>query len=331
MKATAIAAPNIALVKYWGKRDEKLILPMKSSISVTMDDQLATKTTVEFSEKHKEDELWINDEKYSKPEDMEKAIPQLNFIREMTGINLKAKIVSKTVVPVAGGLAGSSAGLCTLAFSATNALGLKLDKKDISIVCRRGSGSACRSVYGGFVEWKSGEKSNGSDSYAVQIADEHHWPEFRNVIALVETKEKKVKSRAGMRQTVATSTLYPKRIQDLPKILDTVRNAILNKDLTTLLETVMRESNNMHATMLDTWPPIFYLNDTSKEIIYAIHDFNEDEIKAGYTFDAGPNPNIFTIEKYVNEIKKILQEIGIQKIFVCKPGFGPRIVNEHLF
>ena len=94
----------------------------------------------------------------------------------------------------------------------------------------------------------------------------------------------------------------------------------------------MRESNNMHATMLDTWPPILYLNDTSKEIIYAIHEFNEDGIKAGYTFDAGPNPNIFTVEKHVNEIKKILQEIeDVKEIFVCKPGGEPRIVKEHLF
>jgi len=94
----------------------------------------------------------------------------------------------------------------------------------------------------------------------------------------------------------------------------------------------MRESNNMHATILDTWPPIFYLNDTSKQIIYAIHDFNSDGIKAGYSFDAGPNPNIFTIEKHVPEIKRLLEEIeGVKNIFVCKLGSGPKIVEDHLF
>jgi len=332
MKATAIATPNIALVKYWGKRDEKLILPMQGSISVTMDKQLATKTTVEFSEKYKEDELWINDKKFTTPEEWVKGKPQLDLIRKMAGIDLKVKIVSYTVVPVAGGLAGSSAGLCSLALAATSALGLKLDQKDLSVICRRGSGSACRSVYGGFVEWRRGEILDGSDSHAVQIADENHWPEFRNVVALIEKGRKKVKSRAGMKQTVATSSLYPKRTQDLPKVLDITREAILKKDLPILLEAVMRESNNMHATMLDTWPPIFYLNDTSKKIIYAIHDFNADGIKAGYSFDAGPNPNIFTVEKHVSEIKKLLQEIeGVKEIFVCKPGSEPKLVEEHLF
>jgi len=332
MKATAIATPNIALVKYWGKRDEKLILPVEGSIAVTMDEQLATKTTVMFSEDLKEDEIWINNRKMTKPDELEKPIPQLDLVREMARMSLRAKVVSSCIVPFAAGLAGSSAGLCALALAATAALGLKLDKKELSIVCRRGSGSACRSVYGGFVEWRKGKKPDGSDSYAVQIADENHWPELRNVIVMIETKEKKVKSRAGMKQTVATSNLYKKRVQDLPKTLDTVRNAILKKDLPTLLEAIMRESNNMHATMLDTWPPILYLNDTSKEIIYAIHEFNEDGIKAGYTFDAGPNPNIFTVEKHVNEIKKILQEIeDVKEIFVCKPGGEPRIVKEHLF
>jgi len=332
MKATAIATPNIALVKYWGKRDEKLILPMEGSIAVTMDEQLATKTTVMFSKEFKQDEIWINDIKMTKPDGLEKPIPQLNLIREMAEVNLRAKVVSSSTVPFAGGLAGSSAGLCALALAATTALGLKLDKKELSIVCRRGSGSACRSVYGGFVEWKRGEKPDGSDSHAVRIADENHWPELRNVIVLIEKKEKKIKSRAGMKQTVATSNLYKKRVQDLPKTLDTVRNAILQKDLPTLLEAIMRESNNMHATMLDTWPPILYLNDISKEVIYSIHEFNEGEIKAGYTFDAGPNPNIFTVERHVPEIKKILQEIGdVKEILVCKPGGKPRIVKEHLF
>jgi len=332
MKATTIATPNIALIKYWGKRDEKLILPTESSISVTLDEQLATKCTVEFSEKYKEDELWINGKNYSTPEQMGKGKPQLDFIRRMAGISMKAKIVAETTVPVAGGLAGSAAGLCAQALAAVNALNLKVDKKQLSIICRVGSGSSCRSVYGGFVEWKKGEKSDGSDSYAAQIADERHWPEFRCIIAIVEREEKKVKSRPGMKQTVATSILYPKRIEYLPSALDVVRKAILKKDLSTLLEATMRDSNNMHAVMLDTWPPIFYLNDISKQVIYSIHDFNAEGIKAGYSFDAGPNPCIFTVERYVTEIKNILKEIsGIKDIIVCKLGKGPRVVEDHLF
>lgn len=332
MKATAITSSNIALIKYWGKRDEKLILPMESSISLTLDEQFATKCTVEFSEKFKEDELWINGKNYSKPEEMEKGKPQLDFLRKMSGINFKAKIVAETVVPVAGGLAGSASGLCSEGLAGAAALNLKVDKNLLSTICRIGSGSACRSVYGGFVEWKKGSEPDGSDSVAVQIADENYWPEFRCIVAIIEKREKKVKSRAGMKQTVATSILYPRRIDYLPSALEKVRKAIMKRDLPTLLEVAMRDSNNMHAVMLDTWPPIFYLNDISKQVIYSIHEFNESEIKAGYSFDAGPNPCVFTVEKHVNEIKNLLKEIdGIKDIIVCKPGKGPILVNDHLF
>lgn len=333
LRATAEANPNIAIVKYWGKRDERLILPMEGSNSVTLDEQLRTRTTVMFSEKFKNDEIWINNKQLTTPQELEKVMPQLNIIREMAKTKLKAKIVSYSIVPVAGGLAGSAAGLAAVAYAATSALSMNLSVPELSVLCRLGSGSACRSVYGGFAEWKRGEKSDGSDSFAVQIANEKHWSEFRIVIGVVESKEKKVKSRAGMKQTVANSILYKSRLKYLPRILKESKDAILKKDHVTLFEIAMRDSNDMHAVMLDTWPPIMYLNDVSKEVIYAIHEFNSDGIKAGYSFDAGPNPAIFTLEKHVLAVKKILEEAGIKKIFVSKTGSGPKILkneNDHL-
>jgi diphosphomevalonate decarboxylase len=330
VKATAIANPNIALIKYWGNKNEKLILPLEGSISFTLDEQLATKCTVEFSDKYKKDELWINGKNYSSPDHMEKSKFQLDFVRRTFGFNDKAKVVSETRVPVAGGLAGSAAGLCAQALAAVNALNIKVDKKQLSVICRVGSGSACRSVYGGFVEWKKGEKKDGSDSHAIQIANESHWPEFRCIVCLVDMQEKKIKSRPGMRKTVETSILYPKRIDYLPSALDIVRDAILKKNTPILLEAVMRDSNNMHSVMLDSWPPIIYLNDVSKRVISSIHDFNGEEIKAGYSFDAGPNPCIFTVDEYIPEIKGILKEIkGIKEIIISRPGAGPRVVENH--
>lgn len=332
MKATAIATPNIALIKYWGKRDEKLILPTEGSISFTLDEQLATKCTIEFSEDYKEDELWINGKRYLTQEQIEKSKNQLDFIRRIIGTSIKAKIVSESIVPTAGGLAGSAAGLCAQAFAAVNALNLGIDEKQISIICRIGSGSACRSVYGGFVEWRRGEKADGSDSYAAQIADENHWSDFRCIICIVEREEKKIKSRPGMKRTAETSILYPKRLEYLPFVLDMTRNAIIKKDLQSLMKVTMRDSNNMHSVMLDTWLPIIYLNDVSRKVIYSIHDFNADGIKAGYSFDAGPNPCIFTVNKYVDEVKNILKSIeGVEEIIISKAGRGPRLIENHLF
>ncbi len=333
LRATAEANPNIAIIKYWGKRNEKLILPMEGSNSVTLDEQLKTRTTAMFSDKFKQDEIWINNKQLTTPEELEKVMPQLNIIREMAKTKLKAKIVSYSITPVAGGLAGSAAGLAAVAYAATSALGLNLSVPELSILCRLGSGSACRSVYGGFAEWKRGQKADGSDSFAVQIADEKHWPEFRIVIGVAESKEKKVKSRAGMKHTVANGILYKARLEYLPRALKESKDAILKKEPAKLFEIAMRDSNDMHATMQDTWPPIMYLNDTSKEVIYEIHEFNKDGIKAGYSFDAGPNPTVFTLEKYVPTIKKIMDEAGIKKIFVSKAGSGPKILKsekEHL-
>ncbi|VVB59999.1 Diphosphomevalonate decarboxylase [uncultured archaeon] len=330
LRATAEANPNIAIIKYWGKRDEKLILPMQGSNSVTLDEQLKTRTTVMFSDKFRQDEIWINNKQLTTPEELEKVMPQLNIIREMAKIRLKAKVVSYSVTPVAGGLAGSAAGLAAVAYAATNALGMNLSISELSVLCRLGSGSACRSVYGGFAEWKRGEKADGSDSFAVQIADEKHWPDFRIVVGVAESGEKKVKSRAGMKHTVANSILYSKRLEYLPKVLKESKDAILKKDASRLFEIAMRDSNDMHATMHDTWPPIMYLNDASKEVIYAIHELNQNGIKAGYSFDAGPNPTIFTLDKHVAEVKKILENAGIKKMFVSNVGSGPKILKDEI-
>ena len=324
LRATAEATPNIAIIKYWGKRDEKLILPTEGSVSVTLDEQLKTKTTIMFSEKFKKDEIWLNNKQLTTEKELEKVMPQLNLIRKMKDIDLKAKVVSLSNTPVAGGLAGSAAGLAAIAFAATKALNMNLDKKQMSILCRIGSGSACRSVYGGFVEWKKGEKEDGSDSIAEQITDENFWPKFRIIVGIAESRQKKIKSRAGMKQTVKTSVLYQRRIEMLKNIIE----EIIQMNLTKLFEIAMKDSNNMHAVMLDTWPPILYLNNISKQVIDKIHNFNENEIKAAYSFDAGPNPTIFTTDKYVCDVKKILEDAGINKIYECKIGSGPKIIIE---
>ena len=196
---------------------------------------------------------------------------------------------------------------------------------------RRGSGSSCRSIYGGFVEWVRGDKTDGSDSYGVQIADEKHWPELMMLAVSIEEAEKKVKSRAGMKQTVLTSTLYQKRLQDIGNILDSVRNAIRNKNFQSLAELTMKESNNLHAVCMDTWPPILYLNDNSRTVINAIHDFNEGGLRAAYTFDAGPNPYIITEEKNLKPVLELLKKMGfIKHIFVSRVGGNPKVLEEHL-
>ncbi len=205
MKSTAIANANIALVKYWGKRDTKLILPQNGSISVTCDG-LSTITTVEFSPEYKQDMVVINDEELRKDE--KDVLGHLDRIRALAGIKEKAKVVSETNFPVAAGLASSASGLAAITLAATKAAGLNLPQKDLTILTRQGSGSACRSICEGFAEWHKGEKPDGTDSFAETIAPKSHWPEFRMVATILSEKKKPVDSRAGMSQSVANCPYY---------------------------------------------------------------------------------------------------------------------------
>lgn len=330
--ATVEATANIALVKYWGKRDEKLILPHQGSIGVTMDETLKTRTTVLFSEKLKKDEVWLNGKKLDLTKsEIKERLKQLELIRKIGKTKERALIVSLNCFPTGAGFASSAAGLAALALAASRALDLKLGLKELSVLARMGSGSACRSILGGFVEWKKGERKDGSDSFVQQIKPAEHWPELRNVIAIVSQKEKKISSRTGMRETVKTSVLYRGRLKYLPSLLKKMKKVIIEKNFEQLAFLTMRESNNLHAVMLDTWPPIFYLNDVSKEIIEAVLTLNKKEgrIIAAYTFDAGPNAHILTTAENIKKVKNVLSQIKrIKKILICKVGSGPKYIND---
>jgi diphosphomevalonate decarboxylase len=322
--ATAEASPNIAFVKYWGLRDERLNLPCNGSISVTMSDNLKTRTSVTFSPNFKNDSAWLNGKKVAGSE-FDEIVKQLDIIREKAGVRLKTMVEADTNFPIGAGLASSASGFASLTCASAKALNLNLDERELSLLARRVSGSACRSIYGGFVEWKKGVREDGEDSYSIQLVSKEHWSEFRNVIAITNSGKKKVSSRDGMRRTVATSRLYKKRIKELPKTLAVVREAILRKDYKTLFEVTMYESDNFHVVLLDSYPPLVYLNETSRKIVEAVREFNSNETKAAYTFDAGPNAHVFTLERYTQEVERFLSEIkGVKKIIVCKPGNGVR-------
>lgn len=332
--ATATGTPNIALIKYWGKRDEKLILPQNSSISITLDETLSTKTSVLFSKRLKEDSLYINEKQIDLSDgDAKERFEVVNKMRKLARIDSKVLIVSQNSFPTASGLASSSSGVATLVYALSTALGLKLSPKELSIMARQGSGSSCRSIFGGFVVWNRGKNADGSDSYAEQIANAKHWPEIRVIIGIASEAKKKVSSRAGMKQTVANGILYKSRLGYVGNAVEKMIRAIKDKDFKSLAEITMRDSNNMHATMLDTWPPILYLNDISKGIVYKMHELNEAEGEsiAAYTFDAGPNAFIITTEKYRPKVVKALREVdGVSDVLEAKVGEGPRIIKDSL-
>ncbi|KAI9292275.1 diphosphomevalonate decarboxylase [Neoconidiobolus thromboides FSU 785] len=324
-EVTCTAPVNIAVVKYWGKRDEKLILPTNSSLSCTLSqDQLQTKTSISASSTFTEDKLWLN----GKEEDTKNSARLQNCLKETRRLrkeyedsltskgeqveqlsNLKIHAASVNNFPTAAGLASSASGYACFVYSLCKLFEIPITVSEMSRIARVGSGSACRSLFGGFVAWEMGVKEDGSDSQAVQIAPETHWPELEALIVVVSDAKKATSSTTGMQTTVKTSELLKHRIENVvPKHMDQISKAILDKDFETFATITMKDSNQFHAVCLDTYPPICYLNDVSKAIINLITAYNQGEggIKAAYTYDAGPNAVIYAPRSQMKELVQMI-------------------------
>ncbi|XP_049662435.1 diphosphomevalonate decarboxylase [Accipiter gentilis] len=317
---TCTAPVNIAVIKYWGKRDNDLILPINSSLSVTLhQDQLKTTTTAAVSRDFAEDRLWLNGEEADVGHPRLQAC--LREVRRLArkrrggsdedaaplSLSYKIHVATENNFPTAAGLASSAAGYACLVSALARLYGVE---GELSEVARRGSGSACRSMLGGFVQWQRGERPDGRDSLAHQVAPETHWPELRVLILVVSGEKKQVGSTAGMQTSVDTSPLLKHRAEAVvPERLALMMRHIRERDFEGFGQLAMRDSNQFHATCLDTFPPIFYLNDLSRHIIALAHRFNthHGRTKVAYTFDAGPNAVIFTLADTVAEFVEVVR------------------------
>ncbi|KAM9228084.1 diphosphomevalonate decarboxylase [Leptosomus discolor] len=317
---TCTAPVNIAVIKYWGKRDNDLILPINSSLSVTLhQDQLKTTTTAAASRDFAEDRLWLNGEEADVGHPRVQAC--LREVRRLArkrrgdsaedaaqlSLSYKIHVATENNFPTAAGLASSAAGYACLVSALARLYGVE---GELSEVARRGSGSACRSMLGGFVQWERGERPDGRDSLAHQVAPETHWPELRVLVLVVSGDKKEVGSTAGMQTSVDTSPLLKHRAEVVvPERLALMARHIRERDFEGFGRLTMQDSNQFHATCLDTFPPIFYLSDLSRRIIALAHRFNahHGRTKVAYTFDAGPNAVVFTLADTVAEFVEVVR------------------------
>ena len=270
-QVTCSAPVNIAVIKYWGKRDAELLLPTNSSLSVTLNqDDLRSTTSIRTGPELEKDRLWLNGiEESLNSKRLINVISQARKLREGMESQdptleklstYKLWINSVNNFPTAAGLASSASGFACLTYSLAKLFQLETDQSALSRLARMGSGSACRSLFGGFVSWEMGELKDGSDSMAVQVAPETHWPDLEALILVVSDAKKDVGSSIGMQETVATSSLLKERIQHVvPKRMEQMKQAILDKDFDMFAELTMKDSNQFHAVCLDTYPPIFYM------------------------------------------------------------------------
>ncbi|XP_034477291.1 diphosphomevalonate decarboxylase [Drosophila innubila] len=315
--ATCVAPVNMALVKYWGKRNEELILPINDSISMTLDaNEMSAKTTVCASESFKENRMWLNGDVVPFEENarLMRCLEGVQRLALANGaqrfpLSWKLHIASYNNFPTAAGLASSAAGYACLVYTLARLYEIPMNE-ELTTIARQGSGSACRSLYGGFVQWHRGTTEDGRDSIAEQLVPAEHWPEMHMLILVVNDARKKTASTKGMQLAVNTSTLIQHRAKEIvPQRIKELKSAIQSRDFKTFAEITMKESNQLHAIALDTYPPCVYMNDVSHAIVNFVHDYNESvgSLQAAYTFDAGPNACLYVLAENVPKLLAAIQ------------------------
>jgi diphosphomevalonate decarboxylase len=323
MNATAVAHPNIALIKYWGDQDPELHIPSNGSISMNLQ-SLITQTRVNFNQDLQQDQF-ILDGRIVDGLGFERVNRFLARVRKLAGIKTFARVESQNNFPNGAGIASSASGFAALSMAASKAACLALDEKDLTRLARTGSGSACRSIPPGFVEWVAG--TSDDDSYAYSIAPPDHW-NLADCILIVSQDEKLISSSHG-HLLAQTSFLQTSRVADAPRRLDVCRNAILSRDFDALAQVTELDSNLMHAVMITSTPSIIYWRPETVRIMKVIQSLRETGLPVCYTIDAGPNVHVICPGEMINEISSKLENIaGVIKVLKSSIGGGAVYENN---
>ncbi|WP_267256502.1 diphosphomevalonate decarboxylase [Coxiella endosymbiont of Ornithodoros maritimus] len=319
----AFATSNIALCKYWGKRNLELNLPVTSSLSISLGNKGATAAiSPSSSNQH---ELIINNQSVAIQSTHVKQL--LAFLETFNFLGVKYHLELNFNIPLAAGLASSACAYAAIVKALDNFFEWQLDRKSLSILARLGSGSACRSVFNGFVEWHCGKDLDGMDSYAEPLVED--WPELCIGLCILNKKPKTVSSREGMRRTVTTSPLYSAWPEKANRDLTQLKKAIAKKDFKLLGQTAESNALAMHATMLAAWPPLLYSSQETIIVTQKIWSLRETGTEIYFTQDAGPNIKLLFLESNKEEIKKSFPEIEIISPFKTSMEEHVVLVDEN--
>ena len=311
MKARAYV--NFALIKYWGKKNEKLRLPFQASLSFTID-KLFTDTKVTVNKKLIKDKITINgisDERLNK-----RVIQHLNLIRSKYNIKDYVEVTSVNNVPTSAGLASSASSFAALTLAATKAFNLNLSKEELSRLSRYASGSASRSIFGNFAIWDIGD-----DKTSIARPIDINWPEFKIIVLMIDKSKKPASSTDAMKESVENKLLYDEWVKQSKIDLDKMLIALNNKDIKSVGEIAEKNANHMHDLIESTG--ITYKTKESLKAIDKIHELRTKGVLAYYTMDAGPNIKIITID---SEVNKIVDYFNEYETIVCSKGKDAHIV-----
>ena len=314
-KCKTRAPINIALIKYWGKSCEKQNLPLNDNISITLDmKNMYTETELTFKLYNSNDSketpkisLFLNEDSYKVNLRQQNLINKVweDYFKEYF---LEVEIRTINSFPTSAGCASSASGGAALALALYK---ICSDQGDLSYMSRILSGSACRSINSGIVQWSK-------DGSVETVFEVDYWKDLRIMLLIVSNKVKDYSSTDGMKKSKETSELLKKRLEIVPEMMSKVKQSIKEKDIEKTCYYIMKDSNNFHAVCRDTFPPLTYMNSTSDFIVKSVNCINksydsDEKIKCGYTFDAGPNAWIITTANNVDLIKNFFESLLIKK------------------
>ncbi|MCS7177862.1 MAG: diphosphomevalonate decarboxylase [Anaerolineae bacterium] len=321
LRATAEAGANIALTKYWGNADPDLRIPANDSVSITLD-CTRTVTTVAFQPDRPEDEITVDGRLLTGPA-RERVSHHLDLLRERAGVPWRARVVSRNNFPAGAGIAASASGFAALTLAGAAALGLDLSPRDLSVLARRGSGSAARSIFGGFVLLHTGARDE--DAFAEPLYGPDWW-DVRDLIVVVSRAEKAVPSSEG-HLLAPTSALHRARVARVAELNRQLLDALARRDFAALGHAAEEDALLMHAVMMTSRPSLIYWLPETVALIRRVQALRAEGIPAYFTIDAGPNVHVLTLPAYADHLQADLRALpGVQAVISCRPGPGASVI-----
>ncbi len=322
--ATALAPPNIALVKYWGKVPVPGNLPAVSSLSMTLSN-LATRTSVTFDPLLVQDRLILNGTPVREGRALARVGACLDHCRRLAGVHTAAEVVSHNNFPTGVGLASSAAGFAALVVAVDKALGLGLERPALSRLARRASGSAARSLFGGFVELPGADTDQ--EATAHPLLPPEYWP-LHALLLIVAKTPKKIGSSEGMEHSRQTSAFYRGWLDDQDRDLQTAKTALRERDFPVLAEVAEANCLKMHALALSARPGILYWQPATLACMQRVRELRACGLPVFFSIDAGPQVKAFCPPGRVAEVAEGLRDIpGVLDMIPTQAGPGARVIS----
>lgn len=325
MKATAQAHSNIAFIKYFGKKDETLRIPTNGSISMNLSN-LTTTTTVEFSARYPKDSIRIDGE--SLQQEITRVIEHLERIRTLAGIHDRARVESRNNFPKSAGLSSSASGFAALTVAGCKAAGLDMHEKELTILARLGSGSSCRSIPSGFIEWIKG--TSYKTSYAKSIYPPSYFS-IIDIVVVVSHEAKKIPTSEAQR-LIRTNPFFHTRLKHIKKKITMIKEAIRNKNFPLFGTIVEQEALEFHGILFANTPSFVYLYPETLKLLFLVQEWRKEGLLVYWSVNTGHDAHLLCQKKDGKEVLRRIKALKfVRQSIINTPAEGTLLIHKHLF